>query len=97
MLVQKTELKIELGNTFFFDADENSDSLSPYKYIKAFHTFQELLFIWISESPKILEGLRYDEQNLGRTRGNEEAVLLKGLDARVRFYLKIVRCQQDHH
>ena len=62
--------------------------MSPYKYIKAFHTFQELLFIWISESPKILEGLRYDEQNLGRTRGNEEAVLLKGLDARVRFLPK---------
>ncbi len=85
----KNRVENRVGETpFYFEANGDADSMSPYKYIKAFHTFQELLFIWISESPKILDGLRYDEQNLGRTRGNEEAVLLKGLDARVRFLPK---------
>lgn len=85
----KNRVENRVGETpFFFEADGDSDALSPYKYIKAFHTFQELLFIWISETPEIIHGLRYDEQNLGRTRGNEEAVLLKGLDARVRFLPK---------
>lgn len=84
----KNRVENRVGETPFYfphDKDSNQEEMTPYRYMKAFHTFQELLFIWISESPSILDGLRYDEQNLGRTRGNEESVLLRGMDARVRW------------
>lgn len=82
----KNRVENRVGETpFYFPENSNQEEMTPYRYLKAFHTFQELLFIWISESPSMLNGLRYDEQNLGRTRGNEESVLIGGMGARVRW------------
>lgn len=82
----KNRVENRVGETpFLFPSVSDADVMTPYRYLKAFHTFQELLFIWLSESPDIMDGVSYTEQNLVRTRMNEEAVLLGGLGARIRW------------
>lgn len=82
----KNRVENRVGESpFLFGPGRDSDLMTPYTYLKAFQTFQELLFIWLSESPTIMDGVRYNEQNLVRTRMNEEAVLTGGLGARIRW------------
>ena len=61
------------------------DWQTPYEYIKALHTFFELLFIYLSETPAMVEDLEYGEVELQAAKSNEQAVLLAGMDARLRW------------
>jgi len=61
------------------------DGMTPYKYIKAVHTFLELLFIYLSTNPDCVRNLAYTEGNLTVAKANEQKVLLGGMDARVRW------------
>ncbi len=82
----KNRVEVRVGETpFAFNETDSQARLTPYTYIKALHTFYELLFIWLSERPRFINGLKYDEQNLSRCKQNEEAVLMRGLDANIRW------------
>jgi hypothetical protein len=58
---------------------------TPYEYIRSVHTFLELLFIHLSENPPYAEDLEYGELELQAAKSNEQAVLLGGLDAVIRW------------
>jgi len=58
---------------------------TPYEYIKGLHTFFELLFIYLSETPPMVEDLEYAEVELQAAKSNEQAVLLGGMDATLRW------------
>ena len=58
---------------------------TPYEYIKALHSFFELLFIYLSETPAMVEDLEYGEVELQAAKSNEQAALLAGMDARLRW------------
>jgi hypothetical protein len=61
------------------------EGMTSYKYIKAVHTFLELLFIYLSTNPDCVRNLAYTEGNLTAAKANEQKVLLGGMDARVRW------------
>ncbi len=61
------------------------DWQTPYEYIKALHTFFELLFIYLSETPDLVQDLEYGEVELQAAKSNEQAVLLAGMDAQQRW------------
>ncbi|MBI4975754.1 hypothetical protein HZC20_03680 [Candidatus Peregrinibacteria bacterium] len=56
---------------------------TPYEYIKAVHTFLEMLFIYLSTNPDFLDNLEYDGITLQAAKHNEEKVLTRGLDAEI--------------
>ncbi len=56
---------------------------TPYEYLKAMHAFLEVLFIYLCENPPFVEDLEYGELELQAAKSNEQAVLHRGLDARV--------------
>ena len=61
------------------------DWQTPYEYIKALHTFFELLFIYLSETPDMVEDLEYGEVELQAAKSNEQAALHAGMDAQQRW------------
>ena len=61
------------------------DWQTPYEYIRGLHTFFELLFIYLSETPAMVEDMEYGELELQAAKSNEQAVLLGGLDAQLRW------------
>ena len=58
---------------------------TPYEYIRSLHTFFELLFIYLSETPVMVEDLEYREVELQAAKSNEQAALYAGMDARLRW------------
>ncbi len=58
---------------------------TPYAYIRSLHTFFELLFIYLSETPVMVEDLEYKEVELQAAKSNEQAALHAGMDARLRW------------
>jgi len=56
---------------------------TPYEYLKSVHAFLELLFVYLSENPPSVDELEYGELELQAAKSNEQAVLLRGLDAQV--------------
>jgi hypothetical protein len=69
-----------------FDADSpGGDYTTPYEYLKSVHAFLELLFVYLSENPPLVEDLEYGELELQAAKSNEMAVLLGGLEARIRW------------
>jgi hypothetical protein len=61
------------------------DYQTAYEYLKSVHTFLELLFIYLSENPPSIEDLECGEVELQAAKSNEQAVLLGGLDATLRW------------
>ncbi len=61
------------------------DWQTPYEYIKALHTFFELLFIYLSETPPMVEDMEYGELELQAAKSNEQEMLLGGMDAQLRW------------
>ncbi len=69
-----------------FAADSpGGDWETPYEYIKALHTFFEILFIYLSETPDMVEDLEYGEVELQAAKSNEQAMLHAGMDAQQRW------------
>jgi len=64
---------------------------TPYEYLRGVHTFLELLFIHLSENPPFVEDLEYGEVELQAAKSNEQAVLLGGLDAVLRWIPRNMR------
>lgn len=55
---------------------------TPYQTIKALHTFQELLFIYLTRNPEWAQRLRYSCTELPAAKHNEESILKNGLDGK---------------
>lgn len=69
-----------------FAADSpGGDYQTPYAWLRGVHTFLELLFIFLSETPDFVEDLEYGELELQAAKHNEQAVLLQGMDAQIRW------------
>ncbi|MBT3219759.1 MAG: hypothetical protein HN348_11755, partial [Proteobacteria bacterium] len=69
----------------FFPGNDGGAARTPYQYVKAYHSFLEALFIYLSETPPLVEDLEYHELDLQAAKANEQAVLLAGLDAHIRY------------
>ncbi len=61
------------------------DYQTPYEWIKAVHSFLDVLFVWLSENPAEIDELEYGELELQAAKSNEQAVLHGGLDAVIRW------------
>lgn len=61
------------------------ENQTPYEYIKAVHTFLELLFIYLSLNPDCTDLLEYDSLNLQAAKNNERSTLLRGMDADIHW------------
>ena len=61
------------------------NDVTPYEYIKAVHTFLDLLFIYLSTNPEFVQNLEYDSFTLQAAKDAEQKVLLGGIDAEVRW------------
>jgi hypothetical protein len=75
----------------FADDSPGGGYRTPYEYLKSVHTFLELLFVLLSENPSFVEDLEYGELELQAAKSNEQAVLLGGLDARIRWIPRNMR------
>ena len=58
---------------------------TPYEWLVGVHALLEVLFVWLAENPRAVEDLEYGEIELQTAKSNEQAVLLGGLDAQVRW------------
>ena len=61
------------------------ENQTPYEYIKAIHTFLDLLFIYLSLNPDCTELLEYDSLNLQAAKNNERSTLMNGMDAAIHW------------
>ena len=69
-----------------FAADSpGGDYRTPYGWLRGVHTFLELLFIYLAETPDFVEDLEYGELELQAAKRNEQSILNGGIDARVRW------------
>ncbi len=58
------------------------ENQTPYEYIKALHTFQTLLFIYLSGNPEWIQRLTYNSRELQAAKHNEYTILNQGLDGK---------------
>jgi len=75
----------------FAEDSPGGEYRTPYEYIRSVHAFLELLFIHLSENPPFVEDLEYGELELQAAKNNEQAVLLGGLDAVIRWIPRNMR------
>jgi hypothetical protein len=69
-----------------FAADSpGGDYRTPYGWLRGVHTFLELLFVYLAETPSFVEDLEYGELELQAAKRNEQAVVNGGIDARIRW------------
>lgn len=61
------------------------DYRTPYGWLRGVHTFLELLFIYLADTPEFVEDLEYGELELQAAKRNEQAILHGGIDARIRW------------
>jgi hypothetical protein len=69
----------------FARGSPGGDWQTPYEWLVGLHAFLEVLFVWLAENPWLVEDLEYGEIELQTAKSNEQAVLLGGLDAQIRW------------
>jgi len=69
-----------------FAADSpGGDYRTPYGWLRGVHTFLELLFIYLAETPDFIQDVEYGELELQAAKRNEQSILHGGIDARIRW------------
>lgn len=69
-----------------FAADSpGGDYRTPYEWMRAVHSFLDVVFIWLAENPAQIDELEYGELELQAAKSNEQAVLNGGLNAQIRW------------
>jgi hypothetical protein len=81
----RTEIRTGETPPAFAADSPGGDYRTPYEYVKSVHTFVELLYVLLAENPPWAEDLEYGELELQAAKSNEQAVLLSGLAARIRW------------
>ena len=61
------------------------DYRTPYEWMKAVHSFLDVVFVWLAENPTQVDELEYGELELQAAKSNEQAVLYGGLNAQIRW------------
>lgn len=80
----RNRVETRVGETPFYSPQtESENALIPYEYLKSFHALLELSFLWLSESPELIDGLECDERSFNAAKDNEDKILREGLDARI--------------
>ncbi|MDF2379734.1 MAG: hypothetical protein P1V18_05995 [Candidatus Gracilibacteria bacterium] len=68
-----------------FETAPAFEGQTPYQHTKGLHTFAELMFIYLSQSPECVQQLTHSEVELQAAKSNEKAVLQGGLNARLHW------------
>ena len=81
----RTEIRTLETPPAFGQDSPGGDWTTPYEYIKGVHSFLELLFVYLAETPEFIEDMEYGELELQAAKSNEHAVLERGIDAHIQW------------